>query len=60
MLIASSAIPDPCALGVILKIVAAVPKLPLLVPVEVPAATMLFPVLATFSTYIPPAAFIVA
>ena len=39
MLIASSAIPDPCALGVILKIVAAVPKLPLLVPVEVPAAT---------------------
>ena len=60
MLIAASAIPEPCALGVTLKTVAAVPREALFAPVDVPAATMLFPVLATFSISTPPAAFIAA
>ena len=47
--IAASAIPEPCALGVILNMVAAVPKLALFAPVDVPAATMLsLPDVATF------------
>ena len=54
--IAASAIPDPCAFGVILNIVAAVPKLALLAPTVVPAATMLsLPEVATFCTSNTPA-----
>ena len=41
VLIAALAIPEPCAFGVTLNIVAAVPRLALLAPVDVPAATML-------------------
>ena len=47
--IAASAIPEPCAFGAMLKIVAAVPKLALFAPTVVPAATMLsLPDVATF------------
>ena len=47
--IAASVIPDPCAFGVTLNIVAAVPKLALFAPTVVPAATMLsLPEVATF------------
>ena len=49
VLIAASAIPEPCAFGVTLKIVAAVPRLALLSPTVVPAATILsLPEVATF------------
>ena len=41
MLIAASAIPEPCVFGVMLKIVAAVPKLALLAPTVVPDSTIL-------------------
>jgi len=49
VLIAASGKPDPCAAGVIVpNLVAAVPREALFAPVDVPAATMLFPVAATF------------